>query len=217
MSEKIAVIITAAGNGTRLAQSLPKAAVAINGRSIIERAIDTVLQLPELSQLVITVPCEDQHITPLIPQHDAISIVTGGATRQESVCEAVKVIKNADYVLVHDAARCFTPLAVYTRVVAKLKQGHEAVIPVMPVVDTIKKVEGDIVVEEIDRNTLASVQTPQGFTTQALVQAHQKTKLQASDDATLASLAGYQVHTVAGDYRALKITYPLDVKVAESL
>ena len=149
-------------------------------------------------------------------------VVEGGATRQQSVAEALAVLPDdIEYVLVHDAARALTPTAVGRRVLASLIDGASAVVPGIAVTDTMKAVEDNAVMRTIDRSTLRVVQTPQGFTRAALERAHQVAQEQGvddtSDDAGLCESAGIAVRVVDGDPLAFKITRPLDLVLAEAI
>lgn len=142
----------------------------------------------------------------------------------------VDPVQDDDLVLVHDAARPFTPPAVFDRVVAALQDGHRAVVPALPVTDTIKVVTPrtrpdvpvDIVTATPNRATLRAVQTPQGFYLHELAALHQRFAEQSltestafSDDAALYEAAGLPVVTVDGDRLAYKITTPADLALAE--
>ncbi|MGO1606641.1 2-C-methyl-D-erythritol 4-phosphate cytidylyltransferase [Brevibacterium sp. Mu109] len=149
-----------------------------------------------------------------------ISVVVGGADRVVSVAAALAVVPEADLVLVHDAARCLTPASVYHRVVAALAEGAAAVVPVLPMTDTVKTAtDAGTVVGDLDRTALRRVQTPQGFVRDVLVAAHdlQRTDPDASatDDAGLVERLDIAVVGVPGDEAALKITHPIDLRIAE--
>lgn len=149
-----------------------------------------------------------------------LRVVTGGAERQDSVRAGLAVLPDdVDVVLVHDAARCLTPPEVFSRVVATVRSGAVAVIPVLPVSDTVKRVLGDVVVETVDRRELVAVQTPQGFARRPLQAAHDAASgvTPATDDAGMLEALGHEVRTVVGDDRAFKITRPLDLVLAEAL
>lgn len=159
-----------------------------------------------------------------IPERQApgLIVVAGGATRQQSVAEALAVLPDdIEYVLVHDAARALAPAAVTQRVIASLVNGANAVVPGIPVADTIKQVEDGAVMHTVDRTTLRIIQTPQGFTRAALERAHQVAQEQGvddmSDDAGLCESAGIPVRVVDGDPLAFKITRPLDLVLAEAI
>ena len=143
---------------------------------------------------------------------------------------ALAAVPQADVVIVHDAARALTPPEVTQRVIAAVRAGHEAVVPALPVTDTVKEVEPreagepEPVVATPRRVRLRAVQTPQGFETGALVAAHRAgaeraadESLAASDDAGLVEACGGRVVVVAGDERSMKVTTPMDLALAELL
>jgi len=148
-----------------------------------------------------------------------LTVVAGGSTRQESVARALEALPaEVEFVLVHDAARAFVPVEVIDRVIGALRGGALAVVPVVPVTDTIKLVDVDLhVVGTPARDALRAVQTPQGFRLDILESAHALSDGEATDDASLAERAGIRVDTVAGDPLAFKVTRPFDLLVAEAL
>ena len=207
----IAAIIAAAGSGERFGASIPKALIQLGDRTLLEHAVASISAVAD--QIVVTAPSgyEDQ-IKSLVG--DDIVVVTGGVTRSESVRAGLAAIKGADFVLVHDAARSLASVDLAKRVVASLQGGAVAVVPVLPVVDTLQQVGTDgCVVAAVDRAQLRRVQTPQGFTYSVLQEVHQGAQ-DASDDSTLALNAGHKVQTVIGEERALKITTPSDLATA---
>jgi 2-C-methyl-D-erythritol 4-phosphate cytidylyltransferase len=149
----------------------------------------------------------------------ALVVVAGGDTRQESVAAALAAAPaGLDIVLVHDAARALAPSALFEAVAAAVRGGRDAVIPVLPVVDTIKKVAGDgAVVGTLDRSTLRAVQTPQGFRRAVLADAHRMVGAASTDDAGLVEELGVRVYCVPGSELAIKITRPVDLALAEHL
>jgi 2-C-methyl-D-erythritol 4-phosphate cytidylyltransferase len=147
-------------------------------------------------------------------------VVPGGATRQSSVAAALRAAPaRYDVVLVHDAARALAPSDLADEVAAAVRAGHPAVIPVLPVVDTVKRVDAaGTVVATLAREDLRLVQTPQGFDRSVLARAHESAgELLATDDAGLVERLGLPVHTVPGRTVALKITRPLDLLVAAAI
>jgi 2-C-methyl-D-erythritol 4-phosphate cytidylyltransferase len=151
----------------------------------------------------------------------AVHVLAGGAERTDSVRlaleYALREIPDTSIVLVHDAARAFTPGEVVRRVVEAVEAGHPAVIPVLPMADTVKQVDADgVVIATPDRAALRIVQTPQGFTADVLLRAH-ASGIQATDDAGLVERLGVPVTTVEGHANAMKITTPFDLAVAEAL
>ncbi len=152
-----------------------------------------------------------------------VRVVAGGAERQDSVrCGLAALPPGVDVVLVHDAARCLTPPAVFRAVVAAVRGGAVAVVPVLPVSDTVKRVAGDVVLETVDRRELVAVQTPQGFDPAPLRAAHEAARgatgaAPATDDAGMLEALGHRVRTVPGDDTAFKVTRPVDLVLAEAL
>ena len=222
---QIAVIVLAAGNGTRLGRGEPKAFVDLDGRPSLVHALEPVLAMRELSQVIITVP------TPFIPvtrqlvrgmsgfSEREVTVVAGGESRQASVALALEsLLPTVDIVLVHDAARALTPSVVFDSVAAEVRRGGLGVIPGLPVNDTIKRVdETGSGVETLDRSELSVIQTPQGFPREHLVRAHRVASSNYTDDAGLVSSAGYDVSIIAGDPLAFKITTAWDLRRAEQL
>jgi 2-C-methyl-D-erythritol 4-phosphate cytidylyltransferase len=149
-----------------------------------------------------------------------VEVVAGGATRQESVARALAALpETVDLVLVHDAARPLAPAEVADAVVSALRAGAAAVVPALPVPDTIKRVDAEgIVVETLDRPALRAVQTPQGFRRDVLTAAHAAAPAgDATDDAGLVEALGHDVRTVPGHPEAFKVTRPIDLVLAETV
>jgi 2-C-methyl-D-erythritol 4-phosphate cytidylyltransferase len=150
---------------------------------------------------------------------DRATVVAGGPERADSVRLALSAAGDPDFVLVHDAARPLTPADQIRRVVAALRDGMRAVIPVLNVVDTIKAVDANgVVLGTPQRAGLRAVQTPQGFEAALLRRAYGQAPAEsATDDAALVENLGVPVHTVAGDAMAFKITTPLDLRLARAV
>ncbi|WP_405372502.1 MULTISPECIES: 2-C-methyl-D-erythritol 4-phosphate cytidylyltransferase [unclassified Microbacterium] len=219
----VAVIIVAAGSGTRLDGGAPKAFVGIDARSILRHALTGVFSAPS-AQVVVVAPAErvgdalTEALEAAGERRDLVSVVAGGSTRQESVAAGLDAVwPDVEVVLVHDAARALTPPAVFERVVEAVEAGSDAVIPVVPVIDTLKQVDADAVVAAVDRDTLAAAQTPQGFRRAVLDAAYRDAAAGHTDDAALVQAAGGSVRTVAGDERAFKITTPSDLARARAM
>lgn len=219
----LAIIVVAAGSGTRLGGAAPKAFVGLDDQTILRHALDGVFAGP-LAQVIVVAPeaLVGDALTDALAaagdRHDLVSVVAGGETRQQSVAAGLHAVwADVERVLVHDAARALTPTAVFERVVAALEAGHDAVLPVLPVVDTIKRVDAGSVVEAIDRSTLAAAQTPQGFLRRVIDAAYAEASADHTDDAALVQAGGVRVWTVAGDERAFKITTPADLERARTL
>lgn len=151
-----------------------------------------------------------------------IMVVAGGDTRQESVRLALVTLgPDVDVVVVHDAARPLTPSELVDAVVQAVRGGADAVVPALPVADTIKRVDRENrVVETVPRADLRAVQTPQGFRRPVLAAAHEAARIDdpaATDDAGLVERLGVDVQVLAGSPEAFKVTRPLDLLFAEAL
>ena len=172
---------------------------------------------PSVGPVVVAAPPDDvDGVRALLAPYD-VQVVAGGAERQESVARALAALPpGVDLVLVHDAARALTPVRVVEAVVAALRAGAVAVVPVVPVADTVKQVDGDRVVATVDRATLRAVQTPQGFRRDVLVRAHAEVARAVTDDAGMVEALGLPVVTVPGAEEAFKVTRPLDLVLAEA-
>lgn len=210
------VIIPAAGSGTRLGLDQPKAFVDLAGSTILEHCVAGVRDWSIDVEIVVVVPADlVERAAELVP---SAIVVAGGAHRSESVRAGLAISGDADIVLVHDAARPLTPPAVFRRVRDAVLSGHRAVVPGLPVADTLKRVDNDgRVLDTVDREPLRAVQTPQGFAREALAAAHADDAGLATDDAGLVERIGIDVHVVVGDPLAFKITTPWDLRVARDL
>lgn len=220
MTSTVAVV-PAAGSGERLAAGVPKAFFHLDGRTLVERAVSGLLQSGVVDRVVVAVPADRTDQAKLILGQNA-TIVAGGATRSESVGNALTAAGGPDFVLVHDAARALTPPALVVRVVEALRAGHSAVVPVLPVSDTIKAVDANgVVLGTPERVGLRAVQTPQGFGTELLLRAYQRAAqlggADFTDDASMVENIGGQVQVVDGDPLAFKITTRLDLLLAEAI
>jgi len=221
----VAVILVAAGSGSRLGAAEPKAFVPIAGRTILERALDGVFSMTEPAQVVVVAPsamldeARRQATAVAGAASSYLSVVAGGDTRQQSVSAGLAVIGDGvEVVLVHDSARAFTPPAQLDAVVAAVRSSGSGVVPGLPVADTIKQVDWLGTIERtVDRASLLAVQTPQGFPREQLVAAYAGATDEHTDDAALFAAAGHAVTTIDGDPLAFKITTPWDLRRAESL
>jgi 2-C-methyl-D-erythritol 4-phosphate cytidylyltransferase len=209
----VAAILVAAGSGERLGAGVPKAYVEVNGRTLLQHAIDLFTGHPRVGEVIVVVPPGDTG------PYATVTPVLGGATRQDSVAAGLRHVgQDVDFVLVHDVARPFVPPAVIDAVLAALDSGAEAVVPVVPIHDTVRRVGPDgALAETVDRSTLVAVQTPQGFARSLLVTAHDQAGQHATDDAGLVEAMGVRVAAVPGAEDGFKITTPLDLARAETV
>jgi 2-C-methyl-D-erythritol 4-phosphate cytidylyltransferase len=218
-SGTVVAVVPAAGSGERLAAGMPKAFYQLEGHTLVERAVDGLLDSGVVGTVVVAVPTGLADEAMLILD-DKATVVAGGANRTESVSLALAALAgNPDFVLVHDAARALTPPALVVRVVDALQAGHDAVVPALPLSDTIKAVDANgVVLGTPERAGLRAVQTPQGFATDLLLRAYERAgTTDYTDDASLVEHLGGQVQIVDGDPLAFKITTQLDLLLAQAI
>lgn len=205
--------------GVRLGENKPKAFVHVGGSPMLTLAVQGLIDSGSVDDVVVMVPAELVDRTrALLPDSVVpVHVVAGGAERTDSVRAGLAAAPDATLVLVHDAARALTPPALITRVVDALRAGARAVVPALPVADTIKSVDAaGAVTGTPDRSGLRAIQTPQGFDAE-LLRAAYAVGTQATDDAGLVEMLGATVETVLGDALAFKITSPLDLVLANTL
>jgi 2-C-methyl-D-erythritol 4-phosphate cytidylyltransferase len=222
----VAVLVPAAGAGVRLGPGGPKALRLLDGEPLLVHAVRRVAAAASVRLIVVAAPAgEVEAVRELLAPVAPVTVVAGGAERQQSVAAALAAVPpDLPIVLVHDAARALTPPGLFEEVAAAVRGGLPAVIPVLPVVDTIKEVgpaarteAGEVVLGTVDRSVLRSVQTPQGFRRDVLVAAHGAGLDPHTDDAGMVEKTGIVVGCVPGSELALKITRPLDLILAEAL
>ena len=223
MAGRVAAIVPAAGRGERLGPGAPKALRLLGGLPMLVHAVHALSQARYVDLVVVAAP-------PDVPAADLdlhgydlpaeVQVVTGGATRQESVRRALDTLAaDVDVVLVHDAARPLAPSELADAVVAAVRAGAEAVVPGLNVADTVKQVDlSGRVTGTLSRDELRAIQTPQGFRRSVLEAAHaQPSKEEATDDAALVERAGGTVHVIPGHPEAFKVTRPIDLVFAEAV
>ncbi|HLM86501.1 MAG TPA: 2-C-methyl-D-erythritol 4-phosphate cytidylyltransferase [Solirubrobacteraceae bacterium] len=233
-------LIVAAGSGERLGAGQPKALVELAGRPLLQWSIDALLEVSGIERVIVALPagvalpcgadgCADADAG------ERVFAVEGGATRSQSVRLALDAAGaspaqaharregESDLVLVHDAARPLVSAALAETVIAALAHEPEAdaAIAAVPVTDTIKRVDtAGAVLETLDRSELWAVQTPQVFRRLALERALDvpvQELARATDDAGLLERSGSRVIVVRASEENLKVTTPLDLRVAELL
>lgn len=230
---RTAAVIPAAGRGVRLGPGAPKALRALGGTPMLIHAVRAMAASRHVSLVVVVAPPDgapevrnllDEHA---LPERTDFLVVPGGETRQESVRLGLDVLP-ADVcaVLVHDAARPLVPVDTVDAVIEAVRDGAPAVVPALPLADTVKEVEPgapgepEPVLSTPVRARLRAVQTPQGFDRATLVRAHEEVALNgegATDDAGMVEQLGAPVVVVPGHEEAFKVTRPLDLVLAEAV
>lgn len=212
----IAVIIPAAGTGSRFGGQLPKQFHPLGGKPLIQHVIERFLLDVNVSRVIVPVA---QILLASVKNSERVVWVAGGDTRQQSVIRGLAETGDAELIAVHDAARPLFSEATFHAVVAAAREVGAA-LPVVPVTDTIHVMSNDAtVVETLDRSMLAAAQTPQCFRTDILRDILVRAQLEGiegTDEAGLAARFGYTVKAIPGDPRNLKITVPEDLAIAES-
>ncbi|MEV0115508.1 2-C-methyl-D-erythritol 4-phosphate cytidylyltransferase [Streptomyces sp. NPDC050844] len=227
---RTAVVIPAAGRGVRLGPGAPKALRALNGTPMLIHAIRAMAASRAVSLVVVVAPPDgaaevktllDDHA---LPERTDFVVVPGGDTRQESVKLGLDALPpGIGVVLVHDAARPLVPVDTVDGVIEAVREGAPAVVPALPLADTVKEVEPgepgqpEPVVATPERARLRAVQTPQGFDRDILVRAHETVTDNVTDDASMVEQLGLQVVVVPGHEEAFKVTRPLDLVLAEAV
>ena len=214
-------VLAAAGRGERHGSDRPKAFARLGGRPLLAESLERLEESDWIDAIVIAAPPDWEEPSILVAEEIAAtkvsSAVTGGESRSESVRLALEEVPgDAAVVLVHDAARPLLPEAVIERVLAPLSEGWDGVVPVVPLADTVKRVEGDRVVETVPRDDLVAVQTPQAFLADALRRAVSGDVSAATDCASLVESQGGRIKVVEGDPRLLKVTDADDLALVES-
>ncbi|HVF19482.1 MAG TPA: 2-C-methyl-D-erythritol 4-phosphate cytidylyltransferase [Mycobacteriales bacterium] len=223
---RIAAIVPAAGRGERLGPGAPKALRLLGGVPLLVHAVRALSSARLVDIVVVAAPPDGiAEVRAVLDTHEIpaeVRVVTGGATRQESVRLALDALpEDVAAVLVHDAARPLAPSDLADDVANALLGGNVAVIPVMPVADTIKRVDAaGRVLQTLPRHELFAVQTPQGFSRAVLAEAHDAAVVdgfEGTDDASLVERLGVPVSVLPGYDDAFKVTRPNDLLHAESV
>jgi len=217
----VVVVIVAAGQGTRMGGNHNKLLLPLGTRTILEFSLELFLKHSGIRKIFLTVAAQDRHVfEKIIPKE--VVLVEGGKRRQDSVHNALlRVLQEKpvpELVLVHDGARPFCRAEIIDRVLDAALE-HGAAIPVIPLVDTIRRVTKEKT-EVVDRSKLFAVQTPQGFLFEQLLYASMQAtanKWTVTDDASMVEKAGGRITTVEGDPQNLKITTPADLELADWL
>ncbi len=213
---KTAVVIVAAGRGTRIGGDIPKQYRTVGGKPMLAWSLDTFASHPVVDLIQVVIDRNDRtRFDEVAAGRELLSPVIGGTTRQESVRNGLLELKPhaAEFVLIHDAARPFVQAQLLDRLIDALKAGSRGVIPVLPVADTVKICENSLVTQTLDRSKLFRAQTPQGFRYNEILDAHLASRRNdLTDDSMLAEEAGIPVTTIDGDDGNFKVTVPRDLQ-----
>ena len=213
-------VIVAAGRGERLGLDRPKAFAKLNGRPLLAESLERLEASEWVDSIVVAAPPDWEEPVILLAEElgcgKVVAAVPGGETRAASVRAGLaEVPDDATVVLVHDAARPVLAEEVIERLLTTLPEGWDGVVPGLPIADTVKRVDGDQVVETVDRDALVISQTPQAFVWPALRDA-----TAVDDDATdcsaLVEARGGRIKVVPGDPRLVKITDRADLELVEA-
>ncbi|PHZ86349.1 bifunctional 2-C-methyl-D-erythritol 4-phosphate cytidylyltransferase/2-C-methyl-D-erythritol 2,4-cyclodiphosphate synthase [Paremcibacter congregatus] len=218
---KVAVIIVAAGRGHRVGADLPKQYLPLCGKPILQHTVAAFLKVPTINLIQTVIHANDQALyETAIGNLDLLPPVFGGDTRQQSVIRGLEslAMHEPDLVLIHDAARPFISPRHIEDIIAAAEE-HGAVIPTLPVVNTVKQISGQHITGTIDRSSLARAQTPQAFRFKLIYMAHLRTAATTplTDDCAVAEACGIRVTTVPGEDRNFKITTAGDLMKAEHM
>lgn len=219
-------IIAAGGRGKRFAGTVSKQFMTLLGKPLLLWSLELFESAIEIQEVILAYSVEDGE-EPYRSQIDRanltkIRLVPGGASRFESVCNAFRAIQPSspgDGVLIHDAARPLLSRNLLHNILTLLKDAGTA-LPVFPIHETVKEVQGDRVSKTWPRDRFFVAQTPQGFRYDILQQSikwadeHKMKPEEITDEAMLVEKAGFTVRTLPGEKRNLKITEPEDLSVA---
>jgi 2-C-methyl-D-erythritol 4-phosphate cytidylyltransferase/2-C-methyl-D-erythritol 2,4-cyclodiphosphate synthase len=218
---RIAALIVAAGRGERAGAGLPKPYRPLLGRAMLRRSIEIFTSRDDVDLVQVVIGAADQELyraategLPLLPT------LAGGPTRQHSVMHGLEALATSkpDFVLIHDAARPLASPDLIGRVIAALKSGGEAVVPLLAVDDTLKLRDAGGHWRTVPRDGVHRAQTPQGFRFDMIQKIHRtRAGGDATDDMALAEGAGLRIVTVEGEETNLKVTAAEDFRTAERL
>lgn len=225
---RIAAILPAAGLGTRMGAETPKQFLELDGVPLVVMSLRRIASCPLVTDIFIATRAEEvPRLEARVREErvsQAVRVVRGGDTRQESVGQALREVSNdTEIVLVHDAVRPFVTREQIERVIAEARRCHAAILGI-PAMDTVKEVKRASLPEDvalitatIPRERIVLAQTPQAFTTKLLKEAFARAEadgISASDEAGLVERLGHDVHVVLGSERNIKITRPADMELA---
>ena len=219
-SPSITALIVAAGSGTRFgAESLPKQYAPLLGKPLLRWSIDTFMRHPDITDVNVVISKDHQSLFNAATAGLNISHIHGGGTRQQSVRLGLQACAaqtgKPDFILIHDAARPCLSAEMISAICAALKNGSTAVMPALPVTDTIRRTDENAGFQTENREGLFTVQTPQAFAFDTIYDLHEKMHaLALTDDIALVEQSGGKIDMVAGDTKNIKITYPDSMALA---
>lgn len=224
---KSIALIPAAGMGKRMGASINKQYLQLIGVPLVARTISVFENSPLIDAIYLVVPAEEipyclEHIIGAYGFSKIVAVVPGGKERQNSVMNGLKAMRehvsDDDVVLIHDGVRPLVTEQILRESITTAKQ-HDGALVAVPVKDTIKTVQNEIVKDTPPRESLWQAQTPQSFRFGKIFQAHLSAEadgFSGTDDASLIEHVGGEVHIIRGDYRNIKITTPEDLILAEA-
>jgi len=225
INKNVTVIIVAAGRGTRMDSEIPKQYMSIAGKTILDTTIYKFEKSNYVDEIILVVNKEELDYVKnnIACDYEKIkSVLMGGETRTESVYEGIKMVSDkgkGGILLIHDGVR---PFISYSLINACIENAYnyKACIPVIDVIDTIKRVDDGFVENTLDRKKLKAVQTPQAFDYYLIRECYdmainENDNINFTDDASIAEYYGYKVKTIEGLLRNIKITTQLDLRIAE--
>ncbi|MGC8970612.1 MAG: 2-C-methyl-D-erythritol 4-phosphate cytidylyltransferase [bacterium] len=215
----IGVIVASAGQSKRLGHN--KVLMELRGKPVLLFSLEKFIKLSSLSELVIVIrPQDEEDVRNILSKagisESIVKIIHGGKERQDSVYRGLMALTSSDIVMVHDGARPFISYELIVKLIEEVEI-HPAVIPALPVKETIKVVKDGYVESTLKRELLWSVQTPQVFRYKILLEAYEKAyqdKFYGTDDASLVERLGYKIRVIEGEYTNLKITTKEDLLLA---
>ncbi|MCF8474525.1 MAG: bifunctional 2-C-methyl-D-erythritol 4-phosphate cytidylyltransferase/2-C-methyl-D-erythritol 2,4-cyclodiphosphate synthase [Emcibacter sp.] len=217
---KIAALIVAAGRGHRAGGDLPKQYISLCGKAIVRHTIEAFLNVPYVDFIQTVIHPDDLDLFDKATEGlDLLPPINGGDSRQQSVMKGLQslALHEPDLVLIHDAARPFITADLIEDIIIRAAE-YGAVIPVLPLNDTIKHMEGDKIQHTVDRTKLVRAQTPQAFRYKLIYMAHKRMEgKEMTDDSAIAEGCGIHVLSIMGDESNFKITTSDDLKKAEQM
>ena len=225
MDYKVSAVILAGGSGTRLSADRPKQYLNIGDRPVLAYSLDIFDRLSFVSEIIVVASedridyCKTNIIAPARCKKD-IKLTEGGTTRQESSLKGV-MAASAPYIMIHDGARPFASAPDIERLYAKMLKSKGGAVLAVPVTDTIKEAEANMqIVRTVERDALWAALTPQAFSRERLIYAHNaalKSGFSGTDDASLLEYIGEKVSIVEGSPSNIKITTNEDLLYADFL